>query len=133
MKWLIPGAIVSVIVVAAIFLVRGWLIQSNTSALSYALVHDVASFAEVHSHRLPGSWAEFVEWSRSHQGNCRWDVAELEQRFSLAWNQTVAESSKKKLITALRPELNVIEQDLNLALRRQLMGSEFNDGTGAPQ
>jgi di/tricarboxylate transporter len=55
----VTSIVVSVVVLVAAFLVRAWLTQTNTEALSYALVHDVARFADVHSHRLPGSWAEF--------------------------------------------------------------------------
>jgi hypothetical protein len=56
-----------------------------------------------------------LEWSRSHQESGRWDVVELEQRFSLAWNKTVTESAGGKLIFTLNPRLTAIEEDLNLS------------------
>lgn len=126
LKWLLSSVVVCIGIVAIVFFIRNSVNNFNNSLMSYGLVEELAKYADEHSHRLPGSWTEFANWSnRTQERKERW-ASGLEQKFALAWSKKASESSDKKLIFALRPDLKALEFNLNEYLYAILIAGENN-------
>lgn len=112
------SAVVLIAVVAALLWFWMWNKQRSSLDLSYVLVADVADYANAHEGRLPKSWDEFCLWANGKNPARKWDEEGLKKRFSLAWNEGVAnyrtvDPNERKLLVVTDPKLKPQEMWLN--------------------
>ncbi|HSI86803.1 MAG TPA: hypothetical protein VK970_23665 [Candidatus Methylacidiphilales bacterium] len=88
------------------------LARSRTVALLALLPHDLGAFYK-HNARLPDNWVEFIDFSKK-QYNHKWNLYELEPRYTLKWGWHVSEWDVKAFESGKPPVIlfTVLDSDL---------------------